>query len=82
MSTLRALCQDCLRAPTFETDADLQKAHEEITRCVCGGQLCGCDFCLEVLADLESGKREGISGIEGGPVGDWTASDGVKANAP
>lgn len=54
--TYRALCQDCLRAPKFDTEAEQVLAHIETTLCTCGGQLCACPSCLETIAALEEGR--------------------------
>ncbi len=44
------LCQDCLRVRPFT-----QAGHEGESRCVCGGEFCGCPACVEDIAVLRTG---------------------------
>jgi len=71
MTTYRALCQDCLRGPTFPTEDAQQAAHMEDVMCECGGQLCACGSCLDTLAELEAGI---CLLFKGQP---WTAEGGL-----
>lgn len=48
------LCQDCLRSSW----GDSYEAFKESTRCAgCGGELCGCTGCRELLRELHAGSR-------------------------
>lgn len=75
--TFRAICNDCLRAPTYETKAEQKAAHEEDVFCMCGGQLCACDFCLGTLELLEKGDFAACDGRLSGPISSWTAEGGA-----
>lgn len=79
--SLRALCQDCLRAPTFSTIAEHDAAHHGQFACPCGGEYCACHSCLEVIAGLEAGHRSKskLPGLTEDVPSDWTAEDGVPA---
>lgn len=80
--TFRALCNDCLRAPSYETEAEQMAAHGEDVFCQCGGQLCACDFCLATLALLETGERGALNGRLQGPIVDWSAEGGRDEQRP
>lgn len=77
--SLRALCQDCLRAPTFSSIAELDAAHQEQLTCPCGGAYCACGSCLQTLEALEAGKRSAKECGLQHDITDWTAEGGVIA---
>lgn len=79
MPTYRALCQGCLRAPTFATTEEQAKAHSEEIMCVCGEQLCACGWCLDTIKRLEAGERGAFDSDLTCAVTEWTAEEGMTA---
>lgn len=75
--TYQALCQDCLRAPIFDTNEELQQAHDGKVLCTCGGDLCACPQCLETLDDLKDGNYEGRDLKLITKVKSWSAHGGI-----
>ena len=74
----QALCQDCLRALTFATEDAFEQAHLGIVKCLCGGELCGCESCMASLAALAAGEFEN-AGLVGdiSKIESWTADGGL-----
>lgn len=81
MSIHQALCNDCLRAPSFPDGPSLYRAHVGETPCVCGSvELCACDSCIASLRQLQAGVRgEGVTGMKRGAfIESWSAEDGAQ----
>lgn len=65
------LCQDCLRVVPFDL-----AGHQNDYSCECGGDWCGCEFCLFTVAQLRAGRRSDI-GLKR-PIEFWCEETGVK----
>lgn len=74
---LSTLCNDCLKRNDHATESERQLAHEETIMCECGGQLCGCDFCMGILESLEAGERGTLNGRTC-DIKEWTPEGGAK----
>jgi len=75
-TSLRALCQDCLRVVTYQNKEELLAAHNEEVFCQCSGQLCACGGCTDDIALLENGEFNAFDSLLSGVV-KWDAETGA-----
>ena len=72
-----ALCQSCLRIVVIE-----QEKHDsgDDMACECGGQVCGCGYCMMTYALLLNGCRDKDElGLQGPDVEfEWSPHGGLK----
>ena len=75
-----ALCQDCLRIVIIEV---AKHDRGDDRACECGGQVCGCGYCMMIYARLLNGCRDKEQlAMEGPDVKfEWTPFGGLKSSA-
>lgn len=75
MSDQIVLCQACLRISPYSVEK-----HNSEELCVCGGDFCGCDGCIETAQKLLAGERRAAQLGTFNDVGQWTAEQGLSGS--
>lgn len=68
----KVLCQDCLRVEDFT-----QEKHVTEGSCTCGGDMCGCPFCMDTVNKLNAGYRKAKDIKCQIDVGAWSEKNGL-----